>query len=156
MSRRAPAERREVAPDPVYGSRMLSKMINYLMEDGKKSKAEKIVYTAFEIMAQRTKSNPLEVFSKAMRNLMPTLEVRSRRVGGQSYQVPVEVRPSRKLCLATRWLLNAARARKGRPMAEKLAMELMDAANGAGEAMKKREDTHRMAESNRAFAHYRW
>lgn len=135
---------------------MLAKMINYLMVDGKKSKAEKIVYTAMQVVAERSKGNPLEVFSKAMKNLMPTLEVRSRRVGGQNYQVPVEVRPSRKLCLATRWLLNAARARKGKPMAEKLAMELMDAANGAGDAMKKREDTHRMAESNRAFAHYRW
>ncbi len=156
MSRRAPAEKREIAPDPVYNSQIVGKLINYVMKDGKKSKAEKIVYGAFEVIAERTKSNPLEVFSKAVKNLMPVLEVRSRRVGGQSYQVPVEVRPSRKLTLAFRWLLTAARNRKGKPMAERLALELMDAANGTGEAMKKKDDVHRMAESNRAFAHYRW
>jgi small subunit ribosomal protein S7 len=129
---------------------------NKLMRDGKKSTAERIMRNAFDIIEQRTRRNPAEVFEQAMRNAMPTLEVRPRRVGGATYQIPLEVRPERQVALAMRWLLTAARARTGRPMAERLAAELMDAASGQGVTVKRRDDTHRMAEANRAFVHYRW
>ncbi len=155
MRRRA-AERREILPDPRYGDVVLAKFINCVMRDGKKSVAEKIVYGALERIQRRMRRDPLEVFHEAVENVKPTLEVRSRRVGGATYQVPVEVRPERRQTLAIRWLIHAARARSERRMEERLANELMDAANGRGAAIKKREDTHRMAEANRAFAHYRW
>ncbi len=155
MRRRA-AERREILPDPKYGDVVLAKFINCVMRDGKKSVAEKIVYGALDRIQRRMRRDPLEVFHEAVENVKPTLEVRSRRVGGATYQVPVEVRPERRQTLAIRWLIHAARARSERRMEERLANELMDAANGRGAAIKKREDTHRMAEANRAFAHYRW
>ncbi len=155
MRRRA-AEKREILPDPKYGDVVLAKFINCVMRDGKKSVAEKIVYGALDRIQQRMRRDPLEVFHQAVENVKPTLEVRSRRVGGATYQVPVEVRPERRQTLAIRWLIHAARARSERRMEERLAHELMDAANGRGAAIKKREDTHRMAEANRAFAHYRW
>ncbi|RLE15405.1 30S ribosomal protein S7 [Candidatus Aerophobetes bacterium] len=156
MARRRIAEKREVAPDPVYNSKTLAKFINKLMRDGKKSKAEKICYECFEIIRKRTKKNPLEVFLTALENVKPTLEVRPRRVGGATYQVPTEVRPERREALAIRWIVEFAREKKGKPMKEKLAEEIILASRGEGPAVKKREDTHRMAEANRAFAHYRW
>ncbi len=140
----------------MYGSVVISRLINVVMRKGKKSLAERLVYGALEIVHERSGKDPLEVLEQALRNVMPELEVRPRRVGGQTYQVPMEVRPSRRMALALRWLLSAARSRPGRTMSEKLAAELMDAASGLGAAVKKREDTHRMAEANRAFAHYRW
>ncbi len=155
MRRRA-AERREVLPDPKYGDRVLAKFINCVMRDGKKSVAEKIVYGALERIQRRTGRDPLPIFLEAVENVKPTLEVRSRRVGGATYQVPVEVRPERRQTLAIRWLIHAARARSEKTMQERLANELLDAANNRGAAIKKREDTLRMAEANRAFAHYRW
>ncbi|MEW6572453.1 MAG: 30S ribosomal protein S7 [Bacillota bacterium] len=156
MPRKGPVPRREVLPDPVYQSRFLTKLINQVMLQGKKSIAEKICYGAFDIIRQKTGKDPLEVFEQAMKNVMPVLEVRARRVGGANYQVPVEVRPARRQTLAIRWLTNYARQRAGKTMEEKLAAEIMDAAQGVGGAAKKREDTHRMAEANKAFAHYRW
>ncbi len=155
MRRRA-AERREILPDPKYGDPVLAKFINCVMREGKKSVAEKIVYGALERMQRRTGRDPLPMFLEAVENAKPTLEVRSRRVGGATYQVPVEVRPERRQTLAIRWLINAARSRSERTMEERLANELLDAANNRGAAIKKREDTLRMAEANRAFAHYRW
>jgi small subunit ribosomal protein S7 len=134
----------------------MEKFVHKLMHSGKKSIAERVMYNSLAIMEQRTRRNPVETFEQAVRNAMPVLEVRPRRVGGATYQIPLEVRPERQLSLAMRWLLAAARARKGRPMAERLAAELMDAASGQGVTIKKRDDTHRMAEANRAFAHYRW
>jgi small subunit ribosomal protein S7 len=134
----------------------MEKFVHKLMHSGKKSVAERVMYNSLAIMEQRTRRNPVETFEQAVRNAMPVLEVRPRRVGGATYQIPLEVRPERQLSLAMRWLLAAARARKGRPMAERLAAELMDAASGQGVTIKKRDDTHRMAEANRAFAHYRW
>ena len=155
MRRRA-AEKREVLPDPKFHDAVLAKFINNLMLDGKKSVAERIVYGAFEKMHSRTGRDPLELFHEAMENVKPTLEVRSRRVGGATYQVPVEVRPERRQALAIRWLIQTARKRSEKTMTDRLAGELADAANGRGAAFKKREDTLRMAEANRAFSHYRW
>ncbi|MDH4179560.1 MAG: 30S ribosomal protein S7 [Armatimonadota bacterium] len=156
MPRKGPVARRTPRPDVVYGSCLVSRLINQIMRRGKKSVAESVVYGALEEVASRTGKDPLEVFEQALRQIMPTLEVRPRRVGGATYQVPIEVRPTRKLALGLRWLVQSAGARPGRAMQEKLASELMDAASGQGASVKKREDTHRMAEANRAFAHYRW
>ncbi|MFN3688473.1 30S ribosomal protein S7 [Salinarimonas sp.] len=156
MSRRHRAEKREINPDPKYGDLVLSKFMNSIMYDGKKSTAETIVYGAFDLVESRAKADPLEVFKAALENVAPAIEVRSRRVGGATYQVPVEVRTERRQALAIRWLITAARARNDKTMVERLAAELMDAAANRGSAVKKREDTHRMAEANRAFSHYRW
>jgi small subunit ribosomal protein S7 len=156
MSRRHRAERREVTPDPKFGSEVLSRFMNAVMYDGKKSVAETIVYGALDLVENRAKSEPLSVFTQALDNVSPSIEVRSRRVGGATYQVPVEVRPERRQALAIRWLIIAARARNEKTMVERLSGELLDASNNRGTAVKKREDTHRMAEANRAFSHYRW
>ncbi len=156
MSRRHRAEKREVLPDPKFGDIVLSKFMSNLMYDGKKSVAERIVYGAFDRMEQRAKQDPLKLFHEALGNVKPDLEVRSRRVGGATYQVPVEVRPDRAQALAIRWLIGAARGRGEKTMIDRLANELMDAAENRGTAVKKREDTHRMAEANKAFSHYRW
>ncbi len=156
MSRRHRADKREIIPDPKYHSDVVSKFMNSVMYAGKKSAAERIVYGAFDIIEDKTKQDPLSVFRQALDNVMPTIEVRSRRVGGATYQVPVEVRVDRRQALAIRWLLAAARARNERTMTEKLSGELLDASNNRGNAVKKREDTHRMADANRAFSHYRW
>ena len=154
--RKRRAVRRDVLADPLYNSKLVTKAINALMLDGKKGTAQKIYYQAFEMVKEKTGEEPLEVFEKAIENIAPSLEVKSRRVGGANYQVPVEVRPERKQALALRWLTNYARLRGGHSMAENLANEIIDASNGVGAAVKKREDTHRMAEANKAFAHYRW
>ncbi len=156
MSRRHAAEVREVLPDPKFGDIVLTKFMNSLMYQGKKSVAERIVYGAFEAIEGKLKREPLSVFHEALDNVKPTIEVRSRRVGGATYQVPVEVRPDRAQALAIRWLIGTARGRSEKTMAARLANELIDAANNRGAAVKKREDTHRMAEANRAFSHYRW
>ena len=156
MSRRRRAEKREVLPDPKFGDIVLSKFMNSVMRDGKKAVAEGIVYGAFERIEKRGGPDPLQVFREALDNVKPDLEVRSRRVGGATYQVPVEVRPDRAQALGIRWLIGAARGRSEKTMAERLAGELMDASNNRGTAVKKREDTHRMAEANKAFSHYRW
>ncbi len=156
MSRRRAAEKREVLPDAKFGDTVVSKFINCIMSRGKKSAAEGVVYGAFEQIARRTKQDPLKIFHDAVDNVRPTIEVRSRRVGGATYQVPVEVRPVRRQALSLRWLISAARLRSENTMRDRLANELLDAANSRGGAVKKREDTHRMAEANRAFAHYRW
>lgn len=156
MPRKGNVPKREVLPDPVYGSKVVTKLINNLMIDGKKGKSQKIVYDAFEMIAEKTGENALEVFETAMNNIMPVLEVKARRVGGANYQVPVEVRPERRQTLGLRWILAAARKRGEKVMAERLAGELLDAANNTGAAVKKREDTHKMAEANKAFAHYRY
>jgi small subunit ribosomal protein S7 len=156
MSRRHRAEPREVLPDPVHGDLVLTKFMNYIMYEGKKSVAESIVYGALEAVERRLKRPAIEVFHDALANVAPAIEVRSRRVGGATYQVPVEVRPERRQALAIRWLVNAARSRNEHAMQDRLAAELVDAANNRGSAVKKREDTHRMAEANRAFSHYRW
>ncbi len=156
MSRRHRAEPRQVLPDPVYGDLVLTKFMNYVMYEGKKSAAEQIVYGALETVEKKMKRPSIEAFHDALGNVAPSIEVRSRRVGGATYQVPVEVRPERASSLAMRWLKDYARSRAGKSMREKLADEIIDAANERGEAVKKREDTHRMAEANKAFAHYRW
>ena len=156
MSRRHAAEKREVLPDAKFGDRVLTKFMNNLMIDGKKSVAERIVYNAFDRVEDRLKKAPVEVFHEALDNIKPSVEVRSRRVGGATYQVPVEVRPERREALAIRWLISAARARNENTMEERLAGELADAVNGRGAAVKKREDTHKMADANKAFSHYRW
>ncbi len=156
MSRRHSAEKREIIPDPKFGDVVVTKFMNSVMYDGKKSTAERIVYGAFEVIEQRAKTDPLAVFKQALENVAPAIEVRSRRVGGATYQVPVEVRTERRQALAIRWLIQAARGRNDKTMVERLSGELMDAANNRGNAVKKREDTHRMAEANRAFSHYRW
>ncbi|MDA7946340.1 MAG: 30S ribosomal protein S7 [Hyphomicrobiaceae bacterium] len=156
MSRRHRAEKREIIPDPKFGDVILTKFMNSVMKDGKKSAAERIVYGALDVIEGKAKQNPLEMFHQALENVMPTLEVRSRRVGGATYQVPVEVRSDRRQALAIRWIIAAARARGENTMVERLSGELLDAANNRGTAVKKREDTHRMAEANRAFSHYRW
>jgi len=156
MSRRHAAEKREVLPDAKYGDIVLTKFMNNLMIDGKKSVAERIVYNAFDRVEDRLKKAPVEVFHEALDNIKPSVEVRSRRVGGATYQVPVEVRPERREALAIRWLISAARARNENTMEERLAGELSDAVNGRGAAVKKREDTHKMADANKAFSHYRW
>jgi small subunit ribosomal protein S7 len=156
MSRRHKAERREVNPDPKYNDLVVSKFMNSIMKEGKKSVAERIVYGAMETMQAKAKSSPLQLFHQALENVMPAVEVRSRRVGGATYQVPVEVRNERRQALAIRWLIAAARGRNENTMQERLSGELLDAANNRGTAVKKREDTHKMAEANRAFSHYRW
>ncbi len=156
MSRRHRAEKREVLPDPKFGNMVVSKFMNSIMYAGKKSVAETIVYGALDMIEGKTKQNPLSVFEQALENVMPTIEVRSRRVGGATYQVPVEVRSDRRQALGIRWLIVAARERNEKTMTERLSAELLDASNNRGNAVKKREDTHRMAEANRAFAHYRW
>lgn len=156
MSRRRRPEKREILPDPVYQDQVLSKFMNNLMYDGKKSIAERIVYGALNAVETKAKANPIELFHTALTNIAPQVEVRSRRVGGATYQVPVEVRPERAQALAIRWLISAARGRAETTMAARLSGELMDAANNRGNAVKKREDTHRMADANRAFSHYRW
>jgi small subunit ribosomal protein S7 len=156
MARRRAAEKREVLPDPKYGDAVLSRFMNAIMLHGKKSGAERIVYGAFDKIESRTSRAPLELFHEALDNVKPPLEVRSRRVGGATYQVPVDIRAERRTSLAMRWLVRSARGRRGRSMSEKLAGELMDASTGQGAAVKRREDTHRMAEANRAFVHYRW
>ncbi len=148
--------KREIAPDPVYSNVIVSKFINQIMRKGKKTIARKIVYRAFDIIKEKTKKDPLEVFEKALQNASPLLEVKSKRVGGATYQVPREVRGDRRMTLAMRWIITAARSKKGRPMREKLAEELILASNNEGTAIKKKEDTHRMAEANRAFAHFAW
>ena len=156
MSRRRRAEKREVLPDPKFGDLVVTKFMNYVMYEGKKAVAENIVYGAMDRMQSRAKSDPIQLFHSALENVMPAVEVRSRRVGGATYQVPVEVRPERRQALAIRWLIAAARSRNENTMEERLSGELLDAANNRGTAVKKREDTHKMAEANRAFAHYRW
>ena len=156
MSRRHRAEKREVLPDPKFGDLVLSKFMNQIMQDGKKSAAERIVYGALDLVEQRAKKDPVEVFHEAIEAVKPAVEVRSRRVGGATYQVPVDVRPERRQALAIRWMAAAASSRNENTMRERLAGELMDASNGRGNAVKKREDTHKMADANRAFSHYRW
>ena len=156
MSRRGNIAKRDVLADPLYNSKMVTRLINNIMYDGKKGVAQKIVYDAFDIVKEKTGNDPLESFEKALENIMPVLEVKARRVGGSTYQVPMEVRPERRETLGLRWLTTYARARSERTMRERLAGEIMDAANNLGGAVKKREDTHKMAESNKAFAHYRW
>ena len=156
MARRRAAEKREVLPDAKYSDPVLTRFMNAIMLDGKKSVAERIVYGALDKMQARASRDPLEMFHAALDNVKPTLEVRSRRVGGATYQVPVEVRPSRRMTLAIRWIIDVARKRSEKSMVDRLAAELLDAANGRGAAFKKREDTLRMAEANRAFSHYRW
>ena len=154
--RKRRAVKRDVLPDPIYKSKVVTKLINQIMRDGKKGTAQKILYNAFEIIQEKTNEEPMKVFEKAMENITPQVEVKSRRVGGSNYQVPVEVTAARGQALAIRWLVKFSRARGGRGMAENLASELIDASNGTGASVKKREDTHRMAEANKAFAHYRW
>ncbi|MBP3700104.1 MAG: 30S ribosomal protein S7 [Oscillospiraceae bacterium] len=156
MPRRGNVPKREILPDPMYNSVLVTKLVNSIMLDGKKGVAQKVVYGAFDIIKAKTEKEPLEVFAQAMENIMPSLEVKARRVGGATYQVPMEVRPARRQTLGLRWLTNYSRARSERTMAERLAGEIMDAANNTGAAVKKREDTHKMAESNKAFAHFRW
>jgi small subunit ribosomal protein S7 len=156
MSRRHRAEKREIIPDPKFHDIVVTKFMNSIMYEGKKSVAETIVYGAFDIIESKTKQNPIEVFRSALENVAPAIEVRSRRVGGATYQVPVEVRTERRQALAIRWIITAARGRNDKTMVDRLSGELMDAANNRGNAVKKREDTHKMAEANRAFAHYRW
>ena len=156
MPRRAAAQRREVLPDPVYNSQLVTRFINSILRRGKKSTAEGIFYGALDIIQGKTQDDPLKVFKRAMDNVKPQLEVKSRRVGGSTYQVPVEVPPARQLSLSIRWLIDFARARGEKSMVEKLAGEFMDAANSRGGAIKKKDDTHRMAEANKAFSHYRW
>ncbi len=156
MPRRAAASRREIAPDPVYNNRLVTQLINKVLWDGKKATAERIVYGAFDIIEQRTAGDPLATFKKAMDNVRPTLEVKPKRVGGATYQVPIEVNSRRSTTLAIRWTVGYARARREKTMAERLANEILDASNGTGASVKKREDLYKMAESNRAFSHYRW
>jgi small subunit ribosomal protein S7 len=156
VPRRGNVAKRDVLPDPIYGSKLVTRLINNIMLDGKKGVAQKIVYDAFEIIREKTGKEPLEVFETAMEKVMPMLEVKARRVGGSTYQVPIDVRPERRQTLGLRWLTNYSRARGERTMKERLANEIMDAVNETGSAYKKREDTHRMAEANRAFAHFRW
>jgi len=156
MPRKGPSKKREIAPDPVYGNKLLARFINRVQMCGKKSIAEKIVYGALNLIEERTKKPGIEVFEQALKNVMPIVEVRPRRVGGATYQVPIEVRSDRRISLAIRWLVTFARRRPGHTMIEKLAGELMDAASGQGASVKKREDGHKMAEANKAFAHYRW
>ena len=156
MPRRGNVAKRDVLPDPMYNSKLVTRLINSVMLDGKKGVAQKIVYGAFEIVQEKTGKEPLEVFEQAMENVMPSLEVKARRVGGSTYQVPMEVRPERRQTLGLRWMTKYSRLRSEKTMKERLAGEILDAVNGAGGAAKKRDDTHKMAEANRAFAHYRW
>ena len=156
MPRRGNVPKREILPDPIYNSVLVTKLVNSIMLDGKKGVAQKVVYGAFDIIKEKTDKDPLDVFTTALENIMPSLEVKARRVGGATYQVPIEVRPERRQTLGLRWLPNYSRSRSEKTMKERLAGEIMDAANNLGGAVKKREDTHKMAESNKAFAHYRW
>jgi len=156
MPRRREIAKREVLPDPLYNSQLVTKFVNVVMRDGKKSVAARILYDALDVIRERTQDDPMKVFKKAVENVKPSVEVKSRRVGGSNYQVPVEVRPSRKLALSMRWIIQSAQKRGEKTMKLKLASELSDAAENRGGAMKKKEDTHRMAEANKAFAHYRW
>ena len=156
MPRKGPVSKRDVLPDPIYNSKLVTKLINKMMIDGKRGNSQKILYAAFDIVSERTGKEPMEVFDQALKNIMPVLEVRARRVGGANYQVPVEVRPDRRTTLGLRWLVNYARLRGEKTMEERLANEILDAANNTGASVKKREDTHKMAEANKAFAHYRW
>ena len=156
MPRRGNVPKREILPDPVYNSVLVTKLINSIMLDGKKGVAQKVVYDAFHIVEEKTGKNGLDAFTEAMNNIMPELEVKARRVGGATYQVPIEVRPARRQTLGLRWLTNYSRARGEKTMKERLAGEIMDAANNTGSSVKKREDTHKMADSNKAFAHFRW
>ena len=156
VPRKGPVARRDVLPDPIYNSKLVTRLINRIMVDGKKGVAQNILYDAFEIIRERSGKEPLEVFEQALKNVMPVLEVRARRVGGANYQVPIEVRPDRRKSVALRWIVNYARLRGEKTMQERLAAEIMDAANNSGASVRKKEDTHRMAEANKAFAHYRW
>ncbi len=156
MPRKGPVPKREISDDPVYGNKLISRFINKLMYDGKKSVSQTIVYEAFDIIREKTGKDPVEIFEAAMRNVSPVLEVKPRRVGGATYQVPVEVNAHRKMILAIRWLVGFSRSRGEKTMAQRFAAELLDASNGIGGAVKKKEDTHKMAEANKAFAHYRW
>jgi len=156
VPRRGNVTKREVLPDPIYGSIMVTRLINSVMLDGKKGVAQKVVYSAFDIIKEKTGKDPLEVYTEGLNNIMPTLEVKARRVGGATYQVPIEVREDRRTTLGLRWLTSYSRARNEKTMRERLANEIIDASNSAGSSVKKREDTHKMAEANRAFAHYRW
>ncbi len=156
MPRKGNVPKRDVLPDPVYGSVVVAKLINSIMLDGKKGTAQQIVYSAFDMIEKQSGNDPMEVFNKAMNNIMPVLEVKAKRIGGANYQVPVEVRPERRQTLGLRWLTKYTRLRGERTMAERLAKELMDAANNTGASVKKKEDTHKMAEANKAFAHFRW
>lgn len=156
MPRKGPVAKRDVLPDPIYNSKLVTRLVNKIMIDGKRGKAQTILYKAFDIIRERTGKEPMEVFEQALKNVMPVLEVRARRVGGANYQVPVEVRPDRRTTLGLRWLVNYARLRGEKTMEERLANEIMDAANNTGASVKKREDIHKMAEANKAFAHYRW
>ncbi|OZM55899.1 30S ribosomal protein S7 [Lottiidibacillus patelloidae] len=156
MPRKGPVTRREVMPDPVFNSKIVNRLINQIMVDGKKGKAQTILYGAFNLVQERSGKDAMEVFEQALKNIMPVLEVKARRVGGANYQVPVEVRPERRQTLGLRWLVNYSRLRGEKTMEERLANEILDAANNAGASVKKREDTHKMAEANKAFAHYRW
>ncbi|CAM5778829.1 MULTISPECIES: 30S ribosomal protein S7 [Brevibacillus] len=156
MPRKGPVTRRDVLPDPIYNSKLVTRLINRLMLDGKRGVAQNILYNAFNIIQERTGRNPMEVFEEALKNVMPVLEVKARRVGGANYQVPIEVKPERRTTLGLRWLVNYSRTRGEKTMEQRLANEIMDAANNTGAAVKKREDTHKMAEANKAFAHYRW
>ena len=156
MPRRGNVPKREVLPDPMYGSVLVTKLVNSVMLDGKKGVAQKVVYAAFDQIKEKTEKDPVEVFQQALENVMPSLEVKARRVGGATYQVPIEVRPERRQTLGLRWLVGYSRKRSEKTMKERLANEIMDAVNNTGASVKKREDTHKMAESNKAFAHYRW
>jgi small subunit ribosomal protein S7 len=156
MPRRREVPKREILPDPIYNSQLVTKFVNVIMRDGKKSVAERILYDALDAIRERTQDDPMKVFKRAVENVKPSVEVKSRRVGGSTYQVPVEVRPSRKLALSMRWIIQTAQGRGEKTMRQRLAGELFDASEGRGAAVKKKEDTHRMAEANKAFAHYRW
>lgn len=156
MPRKGPVAKRDVLPDPIYNSKLITRLINQMMVDGKRGTSQKILYTSFDIIRERTGKDPMEVFDQALKNVMPVLEVRARRVGGANYQVPVEVRPDRRTALGLRWIVNYSRLRGEKTMEERLANEIMDAANNTGASVKKREDVHKMAEANKAFAHYRW
>ncbi|MEJ8778462.1 30S ribosomal protein S7 [Pseudogracilibacillus sp. ICA-222130] len=156
MPRKGPVAKRDVLADPIYGSKLVTRLINQIMIDGKRGKAEKILYNAFELVQEKSGQNPMEVFEEAMKNVMPVLEVRARRVGGSNYQVPMEVRPERRQALGLRFIVNYSRLRGEKTMEERLAYEIIDASNNTGASVKKREDLHKMAEANKAFAHYRW
>ncbi|MBO1005418.1 30S ribosomal protein S7 [Pseudogracilibacillus auburnensis] len=156
MPRKGPVTKRDVLPDPIYNSKLVTRLINNLMVDGKKGKAQSILYSSLEIIQDRTGKDAMEIFDQAIKNIMPVLEVKARRVGGANYQVPIEVRPERRSTLGLRWLVNYARLRGEKTMEERLAYEIMDAANNTGASVRKREETHKMAEANKAFAHYRW
>ena len=156
MPRKGHVAKRDVLPDPIYNSKLVSRLINNIMQDGKKGTAQTILYNAFDIIAEKTGLEPMEVFEEAIENIMPVLEVKARRIGGANYQVPVEVRPERRITLGLRWLVQYSRSRGEKTMEQRLANEIIDAANNTGASVKKREDTHKMAEANKAFAHYRW